>query len=706
MKTNVWNTLVLWVSLALLFFLNFYTLAHAIFAPVAVAVLFLFLFFARRFLLGLEERILNRAALTLWLLLLGAQVSYVLLLHSNIRYDAFWLLDQAVEMLETHQISPTLSNGYFSQVPNNYGLTIITYWFLSLVRALGLPSSCFMQAVELLNVCFMDLSLLFIFLFIRETRGKASSLFFLLFCALSPYPYVWAPYYYTSTTSMMFACAAVFLWLRLCRTASAKKQCLIAAMMGLLCITGFQVRATSFIAYIAILLYWSVTRKKGSLKKYARPLLVFFLTALLSFFSWKGIVAHYVPFDTRDTALPVTHFMMMGSRGDGSFNQDDLRYSISLPTKEAKLKGTVDVIKERLLENGLRGNLRLLFNKQLNCWEDGTDAYRAETGLCTDFTQLHTYVLGSKSWFLAAYAQVFRSLQLFLVCLYCVFFLWKRRKDKSFLLALNLLGGMTFHLLWEAGPLYSIAFTYFSYAVAAEAFAQLEESRVLAGKKASLSLFCLSSLCLAFSLLFLARHWKAATSEVILVSDFVANQHMETAGEPGPAMETGDLWVQTFQAETPFNALELYFGNSGQEGNTSSYRITLTDEADRLLHEEILYGDSTGYDLTYPMEFETVIPEKRSVYTISIRPLFQDSSHFIHFGSQDTSRVDLYPYGELFVNGKATGRDLSFRVSNRHLAYRATKKEYGLFAILLLLLELLLIFKTSRLVHQERRPVS
>ncbi len=731
MKSNIWNKLVLWISLGLLLFLNFYTLVHAISGWVLGIVLLLSLFFAHSFFSHRDERFLNRASLFLGILILSIQTAFILILKANIRYDAFWILDQAVEMLETHEISPVISNAYFSQVPNNYGLTILTYWFLSILKALGVPSGCFMRAVQFFNIFFIDLSLLCIYLFIRKRKGVRGAAFFLFFCALSPYLYVWAPYYYTSTTSMLFACLAVFLWECIRTSASWKKQCLLAVLMGILCITGYKVRATSLIAYIAVILYWSVFHQKGSFRRYLRPLLFFILSAAVSFVSWKGIVRHYAPFDTTDTAFPISHFIMLGTYGpDGSFCVDDQRYTISLPTAEAKRAGTMEVIRTRLSENGFAGNVRLLLNKQLNCWADGTDAYMQENNLCSGYNRLHAYITGSRSGYLASYAQIFRWLQLFLVCIYCIWALlslcprlrklfpkilpesarlFEREPGTDlFLLALNLLGGMVFHLLWEAGPLYSIAFTLFSYALAAEGIEMLKSLPILNTQAARTAVFSSSFFCLLISASCLLSNWQIYTQEEQVLTDFVVNQQMETAGEDGPDMETGQIWTQTFETETPFNVLNLYFASPENDENNSVYQITLTDAYGTVFYDEPLYGITEVYAPAYELTFDPVIPKGRTVYTISIEAVSQDmeTDNFIRFISQDTSRVDLYPHGELSIDGVPAGRDICFRIVNRHLGTLASKKEYGLFSILLLSLELLLVLKSFRLIHQKRRPVS
>lgn len=711
MKTTVWTRCILALSLGLLLFLNGYTLFHAVTGyAVAFGVVLLLLLWVliRGFLERRSDRFLRGFTAGLWLLIILLQVSYVFLLHNNVRYDAYWVVNQAVEMLDTHAFSDTISNGYFTQVPNNYGLTLITYWFLRLVRALGVPASGYMRALQLFNTLFIDLSVLFIFLIIRRVRSGKDAVYFLLFCALTPWLYVWTPYYYTSTTSMMFGCAALWIWLCIRDASSRRRQLLLSVLLGVVCVTGFKVRATSLIPYIAIGLYWTMHHKKGALRQALRPMLVFVLSAGITFIAWKGIIAHYVPFDTTDTALPVTHFIMMGTQADGSFNQDDLRYSISLATKEEKLAGTLSVIRERLAANGFTGNLQLLLRKQLNGWVNGTALYPTENGLCTEFHLLHIWISGSKARYLTSYAQMIRCLHLLLTCIYALLAWQKKRVDGIFLLALNLLGGMVFHLLWEASPLYSIAFTLYAYAVSTETLTRLYELSRVSGRsrmRSAAALLAVSCVCLLSSSVYLAKHWSAMTRETSTLRDYVVNQHMETIGEAGPELSPGSSWVQTFTASQAFNAVDLYFENPNAEQNSSVYRITLTDAAGTAYLDTELHGNETGYDLCYEFTFAEVLPEGETTYYLSIEPLIQDEDNYIRFESQDCRWVDLYPQGTLLVSGTDSGRDLAFRVVSLHIGTQATKKEYCAFALLLTLLELFLIVKALLLIHEERRTV-
>ncbi|MBQ8185103.1 MAG: hypothetical protein IJ036_04885 [Lachnospiraceae bacterium] len=714
-KTSLWHKLLLWVSLGLLIFLNGYTMIHAVTGWMTVAgalLLFLLLFFAWKFLANASDPALKRITWILWGGIVLLQVAFVLLMHNNIRYDGYWVLGQAIEMLDTHAISPTLFNDYFTQVPNNYGLTLITYWYLSLVKALGCPADRYMTAVQLLNIVYIDLALLFVFLSVKKIKDQKSAVFFLLLCFISPFTYVWTPYYYTATTSMTFACAAVYLWLCIRETDSKKKSCILAGIMGILCITGFKVRATALIAFIAIFLFWTMAPKKATLKKYAPAILTFCLTAVVSFVGWKGIVNHYVPFDTTDTALPVTHFMMMGSQWDGSFNHADLQYTISLPTAQDKLDGTISVIKERLSENGLAGNIQLLLDKQLNSWVDGTDFFTYEHSLCTDFNGLHPFIVGSKTGYLTEYSQMLRVLQLFLVCVSCFFAFRRKKADGVFLIALNLLGGMAFQLLWETAPTYSIPFTFFAYALVCDGTEQLAGTRLFSRKGTAYACLGASAALLAVTCGALVFQKDTYLAEEHLQDDFVVNQHMGTYGETGPDMEAGETWCQTFETEDSFNVVNLYFINSGVETNTSVYRIALSDENGNVFYDDLLYGNSTGYELSCEIYTDLIVPQGRTRYTLEIEALEQDESNYLLFSCQDSSLIDLYPHGSLTVDGEETDHDLSFRVLNRRLTPYATKKEYSLFAILLISIELFLILcslrfvKASGFINQERRTVS
>ena len=664
--------------------------------------LLLLLLFGWKTLSGCREQTLKRITIVAWALLVILQTGFVLLLHNNIRYDAYWVLNQAIEMLDTHQISPTLYNEYFTQVPNNYGITLITYWFLSLAKFLGCPESFYMRAVQLFNTAFIDVSLLCVFLSIRKLKGKAPAVFFLVFCLLNPFSYVWTVYYYTSTTSMAFACAAIYIWLCIRDASSRKKAWFLAGLLGILCITGFKVRATSLIAYIAIFLFWSLSAKKEGLKKHAPAIIIFCLTAVISFVGWKGIVSHYVPFDTTDTAFPVTHFMMMGSRWDGGYNNDDRLYTISLPTAEAKVEGTIAVIKERLAENGFWGTIEVLLAKQLNCWQEGTDFAKYEHSLCTDFNVLHTYLVGSKNGYYVAYAQMIRVLQLFLVCISCIFALCRKKADGIFLIALNLLGGMAFHLIWETSPAYSIPFTFFSYALVCDGAEQIVTCKYFKRKAAAYTVFGTSAGLLVVTILALVLNFGTYTTEVQLVDDYVANQHMSDDESTTPVIKTGETWRQTFESEVPFNVWHIYFHNPQVVDNTSVYQITLSDENGTVFYNEPLYGYNTGYETFYEIGTDLVVPEGRTRYYIDITALEQDETYYVRFNCLSESLTDVYPYGTMTIDGEETDHDLAFRILHRHVAPLATKKEYCALAILLIALELFLVFRSLRLVKSSR----
>lgn len=565
-----------------------------------------------------------------------------------------------------------------------------------------------MKAVQLFNTAFIDISLLCVFLSIRKLKSRKSALFFLLFCALTPFSYVWTLYYYTSTTSMAFACVAIYLWLCIRDTPSRVKSCLLAAILGILCITGFKVRATSLIAYIAIFLFWTMglsrnrlknkALRKANVKRYLPPLAVFLFTAALAFLGWKGIVNHYAPFDTTDTAFPVTHFMMMGSRWDGSFNEADRLYTASLPTAEAKMEGTLSVIKERLTEAGPAGILKLLLAKQLNVWQEGTDLARYEFSLSTDFHLLHSLIMGSRNTWFVEFSQMLRVLELFLVCISCIFALLRRKADGIFLLTLNLLGGMAFHLLWETSPAYSIPFTFFFFALVCDGMEHLAGLSLFRKKSGAGLLLGASTGLILVTCAALVLNFKPVCAEAREADDYVVHQPMFDSTTTAPVIAEGETWRQSFTSDTPFNVWHLFIGSSHATENTSAYQITLSDEYGTVYYDAPLYGYESGYEGYVEFGTELTKPQGRTTYYIDIQVLYQDEDNYIHFNSLSETLADMYPYGTLTIDGEEVDRDLSIRILERHITPLATKKEYCALAILLIFMELFLVFRSFRLV--------
>lgn len=659
----------------------------------------------------LSERTLRTASYVLLAVIFLLQLAFIFIMHISLRYDAMWVFEEAVSMLKSGAISQDFVDGYFTTVPNNYGITIFTYWFLRLVSFFGVPASLYMKSAQILNAVCMLFTIWCTYEMIRKIKSRKSAFLFLCICALSIFPYVWAPYYYTATLSMTFMIAGLYVFVCIYYAKSRKQQVLLSLLLGFLCITGFQIRATALIAFLAIFVFCICNYKKGACKKYLPCLTAFLLTALLTFLGWKAAISAYVPFDYTDTAFPITHFMLMGAEDDGSFDLRDVEFTKSLPTKEAKLKGTTEEIFNRLEEAGPSGILTLLYKKLLNTWVDGTDGFTYEQSLCTDFTALHPYLVEeSRIGYVLTYAQIFRVLQVFLVALSICFCLLKKRHTKSspfFLLQLNLLGGILFHLLWETNPMYSIPFTTLSFALMGDGLEALQPgalSEKAAGICRKAVAFTGSAVVFtSIALLFILK--TDFTSEIRHDKNHVVSQYVDLQDTPVTFEES---LTQTFTTDKPFSHLQLYVNFDNGTENKARYQLTLSDENGTIYYKNVLEKLDKGMEAYVEIPFGEIVPEKETVYTISIVPLYTDSENNYTFVTCDTRFYDVYPHGSLSVDGKTVERDLTFRLVHETISTYTGTTKYLCFGALLLILELLLILlllKAFGFVNQKRRSV-
>ena len=136
---------------------------------------------------------------------------------------------------------------------------------------------------------------------------------------------------------------------------------------GFLLAIAVKLRVTSIFLGFAILTYLII--KKQLLRR--KTCLVAALAGFVLFQSiFSFIYQRHVPFDTHETAMPATHFLMMASIGDGTFDDNDVKFTQSFPTHDEKVKNNLRVFKERIKENGVLGNIKLAVLKEAQVWGD------------------------------------------------------------------------------------------------------------------------------------------------------------------------------------------------------------------------------------------------------------------------------------------------------------------------------------------------
>ena len=354
---------------------------------------------------------------------------------------------------------------YFYIFPNNIGVTVILAAWLRATEWLGVPASA---ACLVLNAAMICLSAVFLRLLIRRLRGPAASLACLaaLMCCLPLYAY--AAVYYSDTIALPFGIGAAYLYCRADET-GGRKRLLFWAGCGLALGVGMAVKMTVAVLAVALVLHALL---RHGLRGAAQFLLSGGLAVALCLCANAAVTAHLLPDEQiQKTKLPYEHWVMMGLAGDGRWNADDERYSVSFGDTSEAARADREEIAARVREYGAAGMLRLWGRKTAYSFCDGTfnvSSMLDDSPVRRGF--LHGIVLYTSPHFLLFFTfctSHYISILLLAAANALRDLLAKRAAvNMAFALRLALFGFWLFLMLWESNSRYVFHFLPFLYACA------------------------------------------------------------------------------------------------------------------------------------------------------------------------------------------------------------------------------------------------
>lgn len=635
-----------------------------------LAVLLLLLLFGMIIkLLGkLDDKKLWRLSLVCGIIMFVLQIVFVVAARTGIRYDSLKVFDEALALFSQPGIQPEDLNGYFARYSNNYAMTIMTHWIVKILRAVGLICADFSNAVlvlQIVNVLFVDAAFVGVWVMCKKYMGVKAATVFVLYMACNPLSYVWMPFYYTNTCSMVFAVWGVLLlfW------GLEKKKYWMCVISGMLFMIGYELRATVAIALLAALIvifcfpHEFIKRETHTWK----TLVIVFLCVLLAMggtgLIYGQVEKHYLTFDETDTEFPMTHWIAMGLSDTGTFSPADEAYTMSFPTKEEKQEATVALIKERVSNLGITGIVKLYARKLSLTFGDGAGGYHSELNISKHYDTLWQVVYGVYRDPLLTYTQVFYLLSL-VAGLLVVWLLYKRSISyKLFFFPLLLVGSYLFQMLWEAGTIYSIGTMYASGVMVAvglcalfeKEWSQLEKKQFWSIYKktilAAMALVSVIGVGMLIKSFFTTKYVQVSMSVDQFL--FQANEYI--------SLSKGKEISQTFTTDKEFETIALQVSNPEGEFNDSLYLVTLYDGQGNLVSMQALRGcDTKNYEF-YPMAFASV----PGISDYEIRIHKESGQNELIFLYYDTGHYDVYPQGKMTGLTQGDMADLNFRVYSR-----------------------------------------
>ena len=572
----------------------------------------------------MKKRELIILSVIMAVIMLGIHGILLLSLDPYSSSDAYNMQDMALYLAKTgvRQVTGDAPHAeYYGYYSNNYFLTIVLSKYMKLMLALGIADMY--KPLHFLGTASVLITTLFLYLTGVRVAGMKGGAGVLAFCVGNPLYYLMSFWLYSNTCSLPFTAGVVYFAVRLFYEKNRTDRIVSSVLLAVCAVVGYFIRATAVIPLIAFILCYGVevTAGKRNIRQAAQNLAVLALVGTVLAYGMNTWNQSYFS-QISDQNIPVTHWIMMASHGNGKYNKEDLNYTTSFETKEEKKEATLEKIKENY-GSYTPGELKEFLHKKLLtswCFADGGDL-RSRISQDRKYTRVYTWLVGDKAEVFRMYCYAFR-----LACLGLVmagFWSLIRKKEMSVypvFYTVSLFGGICFYSFWEVKNTYGMPFVMFLLLLGAygtqcivpeKVDIEYLDSRFSFGwKKAVLLIMVVSISVLSVNQMHHAksryRDWTVRCT---------SRMTRENIGY------TDQLNVeQTFYASKPFNRIgvEMKYKTENPTPDDTVTMILLDDEQQEVYRERIP-ADQIKDDKMFYLKMPLVVPEKKdTMYTLVI----------------------------------------------------------------------------------------
>ncbi len=387
------------------------------------------------------------------LFMLAVQTVISLNMVPTVLYDHEKTLNAAIiYTLQGNSADFQLYNNYLHHYPHQMGIFLLQHSLFNVVPRLGIENF-FMTACITGHLLFTAM-IVTGFKYLDENFSSHAAIFYLLLAAVYLPIYFQSSISYTDTWSAWAPACLLLYGTRALKTEDNKKRIFYSALTGLLAGIAMQIKTTALIVLVALAIQRIV---KGVKKKdlcVAVILLAVIMVTNTAFDKWSysTVLEEY-----RDgESMPLTHWVMMGLQGDGSYSgYDEWEITCSVPPEE-RVALNMKVIKERLEEMGPTGYLKLLYTKTCRTFGSGNADLRYSFLYAENIQPegiLYNLVLENGSLYSLS-NNISHAVYLFInlvAVIGCGIMLIKKHKDIfRFAPQISLIGFWIFMMLWES----------------------------------------------------------------------------------------------------------------------------------------------------------------------------------------------------------------------------------------------------------------
>lgn len=306
------------------------------------------------------------------------------------------------------------------------------------------------------NILAINISIMLTAFTAKRLFGNKKALFVLAFCALF-LPYLtYLPYYYSDSMSMPFLIGAVYLIVSALQVDNRKSMYAKLCVAGALIFLGYKVKGSLIILFAVGLLLLFL---KFKFKKAICLILVFTAGFGVIGFAYNTAVDAVNPITKQQYEkyeYPVTHWLMMGLKGLGKYDEHDDYYTRSFPSKKEKQDANIKVIKERIKDYKFSGLYEHMIEKAVWTWQDGTYyiSYHNRKPKNDNILMDFLHIDGKYNKAFQNYSSALQLFILLMICISALKTLIKPKVDEMLLIKGVVFAAFLFFLLWETRSRY------------------------------------------------------------------------------------------------------------------------------------------------------------------------------------------------------------------------------------------------------------
>lgn len=354
-------------------------------------------------------------------------------------------------------------NDYFLIYPNNFFCLFMLTVYYKILSIFGMDvfSDNALYAGILLNVFFIVTAVVSGAVTAKKIYGNGGCIAFVLLAALFVPYYIHAYRFYTDTLSLPFPILVILFYIYADKCQNKRKY-IYSALIGIFACIGILMKASSGIVLIAVVI--DIFFKKIN-KKSLCQLGIIFTVMIIMFGLWNGFTKNCKWIDNENYEqlnMPVTHWIMMALKGDGTYRQEDFAFSNSFPSKEEKINAHINEIKNRIASYGTVDNfIEFEMNKIAKTISDNRYIQNNHMEWCRNRGLLFDFILESGKYFskFSAYTKIFGTVLYMLWLLGTIRGIKDNDSNYEFLIYITIFGVILFFTIWETRSRYLMNYT-------------------------------------------------------------------------------------------------------------------------------------------------------------------------------------------------------------------------------------------------------